>query len=367
MSGAPGQGELLAQLRQSLGLLQVAFDAATEAMLIVDPCGEVRWANQAAADLWTDGLAILLVGRRLERLLDPIANRGGHPLALDSPGHPLHQLKEGNGGGVFELRGKVLRLEWRVIPEPGEGYQLLLARDLEPQERALQLQRHFLNQLAHELHTPLAILSGSLSRLQAKATELGQKSRRWLGQAREETTRLGRLITSLMALTDLDTGRRVLCLEPSPLAPWLRQWHSQQLVPEAAELELSIDPPAETACIASDVLALEEVLAQLLDNSLRYGDGPAQIKLVLRLRGDQLQLSWFDQGWGITTEPREQVFERFVRLQEHRRPQQVDGAGLGLALASELISAMGGSLQLAPPVADQAGVEFVLFWPRLAD
>ena len=77
MSTAPGQGNLLAQLRQSLGLLQVAFDAASEAMLILDPSGEVRWGNQAAADIWTDGLAILLVGRRLEQLRWPSPQPGG--------------------------------------------------------------------------------------------------------------------------------------------------------------------------------------------------------------------------------------------------------------------------------------------------
>ena len=48
----------LDQLRQSLGLLQVAFDASSEAMVIVEPSGEVRWANQAAADLWANGLAV---------------------------------------------------------------------------------------------------------------------------------------------------------------------------------------------------------------------------------------------------------------------------------------------------------------------
>ena len=64
----------LAQLRQSLGLLQVAFDAASEAMVIVEPGGEVRWGNQAAADLWTNGLAIMLVGRRLEQLLQPLSS-----------------------------------------------------------------------------------------------------------------------------------------------------------------------------------------------------------------------------------------------------------------------------------------------------
>ena len=71
----------LAQLRQSLGLLQVAFDAASEAMVIVEPGGEVRWGNQAAADLWTNGLAILLVGRPLEQLLQPITTGAGISLA----------------------------------------------------------------------------------------------------------------------------------------------------------------------------------------------------------------------------------------------------------------------------------------------
>lgn len=367
MSAGPGQGDLLAQLRQSLGLLQVAFDAASEAMLILDSSGEVRWGNQAAADIWTDGLAILLVGRRLEQLLEPIANRGGHPLSLEAPVHPLQLLKAGDGGGVFELKGKVLRLEWRLIPEPGEGYRLLLARDLEPQEQALQLQRQFLNQLAHELHTPLAIVSGSLSRLQAKTTELSQKPRQWLAQAREETSRLGRLLTTLMALTDLDNGRRVLCLEPAPLAPWLRQWQHQQVLPAGAELELHIDPEAEAVRIASDGPALQELLAQLLDNSLRYSDAPVRIALALRLDGAQLQLRWADQGWGINSEPRDQVFERFVRLEEHRRPQQVDGAGLGLALARELQAAMGGSLQLAASSPDQPGVAFLASWPRRDD
>ena len=305
----------------------------------------MRWGNQAAADIWTDGLAILLVGRRLEQLLEPIANRGGHPLSLEAPVHPLQLLKAGDGGGVFELKGKVLRLEWRLIPEPGEGYRLLLARDLEPQEQALQLQRQFLNQLAHELHTPLAIVSGSLSRLQAKTTELSQKPRQWLAQAREETSRL----------------------EPAPLAPWLRQWQHQQVLPAGAELELHIDPEAEAVCIASDGPALQELLTQLLDNSLRYSDAPVRIALALRLDGAQLQLSWADQGWGIKLEPRDQVFERFVRLEEHRRPQQVDGAGLGLALARELQAAMGGSLQLAASSPDQPGVAFLASWPRRDD
>ena len=94
----------LAQLRQSLGLLQVAFDAASEAMVIVEPGGEVRWGNQAAADLWTNGLAIMLVGRRLEQLLQPLTSSSGVPIAQQAAEHPLQRLKRGDGGDLWHWR-----------------------------------------------------------------------------------------------------------------------------------------------------------------------------------------------------------------------------------------------------------------------
>ena len=131
----------LAQLRQSLGLLQVAFDAASEAMVIVEPGGEVRWGNQAAADLWTNGLAIMLVGRRLEQLLQPLTNSSGMPIAQQAAEHPLQRLKRGDGEGIYSIGEQLQQLEWRRIPQPGDGYLLLLARDLAPQEEALRQQR----------------------------------------------------------------------------------------------------------------------------------------------------------------------------------------------------------------------------------
>ena len=353
----------LAQLRQSLGLLQVAFDAAAEAMVIVEPGGEVRWGNQAAADLWTNGLAILLVGQRLEQLLQPISTSSGVPLAVDAAEHPLQLLKRGDGAGVYEVADQLQQLEWRRIQEPGNGYLLLLARDLAPQEQALQQQRQFVNQLAHELNTPLAIVNGSLRQLGKKLLELGDGSRQRLRQAQQETSRLVRLLHHLLVLTDLETGRRQLQLQPLALKSWLQEWMAQQGLPASAHLNLVSDG-GEDAVVAIDANALAEVLDQLLENSLRYSDGPAQIELHLLELDGAIALRWKDQGLGIQAEPRGQVFERFVRLEEHRDRNQADGAGLGLALCEALMQAMGGSIELEPNPNQSQGSAFLLRWPQ---
>ena len=116
--------------------------------------------------------------------------------------------------------------------------------------------------------------------------------------------------------------------------------------------------------LAFDGEALGEVLAQLLDNSLRYCTSPASITMQLERTADAVELRWQDAGLGIVAKPREQVFERFVRLEEHRHHSQADGAGLGLALAAALMQAMGGAINLAQPAASQPGSTFVMRWPQ---
>ena len=104
-----------------------------------------------------------------------------------------------------------------------------------------------------------------------------------------------------------------------------------------------------------------EVLAQLLDNSLRYSESLAQIQLQVQSTTVE-ELQWQDQGLGIAAEPRDQVFQRFVRLKSIAT-SQADGAGLGLALRC-LDAAMGGSIALEPVADVSTGASFLLQWPQ---
>lgn len=163
-------------MSQSLGLLRVAFDSTGEAMLIVDESSGVRWANQQAADLWGGGITLQMVGRPLSTLLQ-FHHLDGSPLGDEEPSHPLQKALSAEGRNSYLIQAPsatentqliTRSVSWRLIIQMNQSFILLIFRDLDPLEKALARQRQFIDNLAHELRTPLAIIAGNLHRLKRK-------------------------------------------------------------------------------------------------------------------------------------------------------------------------------------------------------
>ena len=364
-------GLLLDQLRQSLGLLQIAFDASSEATLILDDACKVRWANQKAADLWASGLAIRMPGQSLERLA-PIHALDGHVLATTHASHPLQRMRHGDGQDRYFIPSPELtpyQISWRAIPQRLECFWLLRVRNLAAQEQALFDQQVFLNQLAHELRTPLAILMGSLQRLEREAVA-PSKLEKPLQIAREEARRINRLLSQLTILSELDTGLYLWERVQSPCQHLLQGWIAHRNTqPSSDRYRVSGDGLTCPRLLDLDPKALHLVLDNLLDNSLRYGLADAVVEFTASVRGDRLELLVVDQGPGIPDEARPGIFDRFRRLERTRDISRSDGAGLGLAVVKELVEAMDGSVELLPHrqgVVDP-GLGVRLCWPLLSD
>ena len=352
-SANPSDNALIQQLRQSLGMLQVAFDAATEAMLIVDAQRQVHWANQAAAELLLGGVPIQLANRKLEDLMALI------PEQVDAKSMAVlldrrHSLPNASG----EVRCRIafndggqsasLWLRWRPVELIQAQFLLLTFRDLSPDEQALSQQQSFMTDLTHELRTPLAIVNGNLQRLSRfKGLPSGARSR--LVMVGEEVDRIRRLIEHLSLLARLKVDPALLAFGEHDLLSLLKRW-SEALEEQAISLH-GLEQLEITPCVVGvDPNALILVLDLLLDNALRHGDGAHPIQLQLRRLDQQrcVQIAIENYGTGdpVSESMLKSWLNPFVRGRLRRDGRQVEGAGLGLALARELVVAWQGTLIL---------------------
>ena len=344
---------LIQQLRQSLGMLQVAFDAATEAMLIIDAERQVHWANQAAADLLLEGVPIQLANRKLDDLmsLKPDQVEAQSMSVLLDRRDPLPKTS-GEGRCCIDFKNgeqsAALWLRWRPVELIQAPFLLLTFRDLSPDEQALIQQQKFMTDLTHELRTPLAIVNGNLQRL-SRLKGLPSAARSRLAMVGEEVERIHRLIEHLSLLTRLKVDPALLAFGQHDLVPLLKRW-SDALGQQAIGLD-GVEQLGTTPCLVHlDPNALLLVLDLLFDNALRYGDQSTPIQLQLRRLDQQgcVQIAMTSHGNGVPVSDSmlKNWLNPFVRGGLRRDGRQVEGAGLGLSLARELVMAWKGTLAM---------------------
>ncbi len=221
-------------------------------------------------------------------------------------------------------------------------------------------QRHFLQDAAHQLRTPLASLQVELEMLQqAHTNEESAHSAASIARVRESVRRLNRLTHQLLSMARAESGQHVLMhassldlatLIDDQLDDWLNR-------ADAKHLDLGIE--RESAPVFGDPLLLRELIANLIDNALKYTPDGGEITLRCVTHDDRIELSVCDSGPGIPKDARESVFERFFRLPD----APASGSGLGLPIAREIAHAHQGSIHISDNP-DGRGACFTVCLPR---
>lgn len=225
--------------------------------------------------------------------------------------------------------------------------------------RATQTRRQMTADIAHDLRTPLTVLSGYLEAM-SDGTLAATPARLQLMQ--DEVLVLTRLVEDLRTLSLADAGELVLQIEPLNVNELLAQVQAAYL-PQAAEQ--GVDIVAHTAVdnpiVAGDEARLRQALGNLLSNSLRYTQAGDTIALECESKSDErVALTIADTGAGIPTADLPHVFDRFYRA-DPARQAGTGGSGLGLAIVKSVVTAHGGRV-----VADSVpgeGATFTIFLP----
>ncbi|HSM57684.1 MAG TPA: DUF4118 domain-containing protein [Candidatus Sulfomarinibacteraceae bacterium] len=215
------------------------------------------------------------------------------------------------------------------------------AREAQLHHETEKLQAALLNSISHDLRTPLATITGSLSSLRDDYALLDERARReLLDNAYEEAERLNRLVGNLLDMTRLEAGAMRISRELAEIEDVIGAALAQ-LANRLGDRPVLIDAPKGTPPAPVDFALMVQVFVNLLDNAHKYAPVDTAIEIRACSSGDDLLVEVADRGPGIPPEQLERVFDKFVRLQEM---EDAAGTGLGLSISRGIVEAHGGRL-----------------------
>ncbi|WP_185292658.1 sensor histidine kinase [Mycolicibacterium litorale] len=326
---------LLERVRETYGQRAVSLlreDTGIVACVGTDPCVDTATAD-TAIEVGDDEFWLLLAGRRLaardRRVLSAVAAQAA---------------------GLVRQR--------ELTEEAGRAEAIT---------RADELRRSLLSAVSHDLRTPLAGAKAAVSSLRADDVEFSPEDRaELLATVEESVDQLTALVANL-----LDSSR----LAAGVVHPQLRPVYLEETVQRAllgisrgttgsGQVKLDrVEVDVDSCVVAADSGLLERVLANLIDNALRYApDGP--VRVTAGRVGDRVLIAVADTGPGIPPGAQDAVFGAFQRLGDH---DTTSGVGLGLSVARGFVEAMGGTVTAGDTPGGGLTVEIDLAAPKEAD
>jgi signal transduction histidine kinase/HAMP domain-containing protein len=310
--------------------LAAIFDGLTDAVMIVDNDGTVRFSNRAASEL---------------------AREDGPP-----PEPMISHLRKAAEQGQAEapalrIGERVYALQARDLP--AEQGVLVVVRDRTEKMQQELAEREFVSNAAHELRNPLAGISGAIEVLQAGAKDDPEALDHFLRRLSADVERMNRLMQSLLTLA------RVEALpergsEPVDVSSAAADAIAAVQTQDGVELKLDVEPGLAAE---ADPILLRQVLIGLLSNATRHTRDPGTVVVRARRANGEAVIEVVDTGSGIPAEDIDRVFERFYRSTDALAHE---GFGLGLAIAKRMVQVMGGAIGAASEEGQGS-----VFWVRL--
>jgi signal transduction histidine kinase len=223
--------------------------------------------------------------------------------------------------------------------------------------RLEELRRNMVTDVAHELRTPLANIRGYLEALQDGVVK---PEKHIIDSLYDEAMHLNRLVNDLQELSLAEAGQLRLQRQPVALADVVhRAAEAGRARAQAVKIELQIDLPEDLPLVDIDPQRIGQVLRNLMDNALTHTPPGGEIAIAAHADGQWVAVSVWDTGSGIAAEDLPYVFERFYRA-DKSRSRATGGAGLGLAIARQLVQAHGGQIEVESEIGQGTRFTFTL-------
>ena len=339
--------QLYTQVHQEKDRLNALLNSLADGVIILNADNRVERTNPAFARIL--GIppekmigqfheSIVQWARRPQGLTLDEAETGGWPLTPYAHLYVEGDLKRKDGQPPLPVGIAYTPL---VAPEGSLINIIATVRDITRYRQAEELKSTFISIISHELKTPVALIKGYVSTLRLEDanwdSNMIQDS---LEVIEEEADRLTGLIENLLDASRLQAGG--LSIKRSDVAlDEVSRRMAKRMQTQTQNHQIETDFPKDFPIVLADETRLEQVLANLINNSIKYAQ-EGKICISGQVRGDNVILCVSDEGPGIAPEDIPHIFDRFYRAPEMAR--QTKGAGLGLYLSRAIIEAHDGRI-----------------------
>jgi signal transduction histidine kinase len=223
-------------------------------------------------------------------------------------------------------------------------------------ETRIEQDARFTSDVSHELRSPITTLTASMGVLEARRDDIPEgPARAAVDLMSADLQRFQQLVEDLLEISRYDAG--AIRLELSEIR--ITELVKAVLAGQHLDVPVYVDPKLENATIRVDKRRLSRVIANLLDNAVKYGEGPTRMEITEV--DERVRIAVEDGGAGVSQADREVIFDRFSRgSAAGRRSSGSAGVGLGLALVSEHLRLQGGRVWVENRPDKKPGARFVV-------
>jgi signal transduction histidine kinase len=233
---------------------------------------------------------------------------------------------------------------------------------LKGQKRLAELKDDFINNMTHELKTPIATITVAIEGLQ-KFNGLNDpdKTQRYLQTSRNELNRLNELVTKALNVAAFENNEISLVKEKVEIDTLINEVIASERLKAGKEVSITYANKTSIKHINADLLHFRNVITNLIDNAIKYSNEPATVYINLQSNANKVQLSVKDNGIGIPASHINHIFDKFHRVPTGNL-HNVKGTGLGLSYVKYIVEAHKGLITVKSDI--NTGTEFTVTLPQ---
>jgi len=343
-----------ARLIRSQQSAQLVLDSLPDAVIVMAPDATVELANAAARRM---------IGVRPGGSIYDTSPEWHRSLHVEVSSNAPHDKEAERVVQVF-VEGKEKFFMPRVLPiKDVEGLPvgiIIVFLDVTRLRRVSELENDLVSTVSHELKTPLTSVRMALHMLlDERVGPMNNKQAELLTTARDDAERLFSIVNDLLDVARYKSGKTALELKPVSAHKLIEKAiTASRTAFQHAGVDLKLELPEDLPDVLANESRIEHVFNNLLSNALKFSAPGTDVVLTVQGTDKYLEISVTDQGPGIPKEELPRVFDRFYR---GKNEVSSAGAGLGLAIAREIVEAHGGTIRVVSDPGNGSMFTFTLY------